>query len=152
MNKLKIAQHFKTVLPAEDFILTGSFALNQLGFDVKVKDLDIALINPKGSTLEVLEELEKANPPKNLISYPTLLENKKIFRFIYEGVEVDVFIYRNLVVTNTQTKCGINIAPVSHIVNEKKKLRRPKDMIQLLSLSKTIITDQEFDSFVKNYT
>lgn len=39
MNKLKIAHHLKTVLPSEDFILTGTFALSQLGFVKWIKDL-----------------------------------------------------------------------------------------------------------------
>lgn len=149
MNKLKIAHHFKTVLLAEDFILTGSFALNQLGFDIKAKDLDIVLVNPKGSTLEVLEELEKANPPKNLISYTLPLNIKQTFRFMYDGIGVDVFIHKNLIVSTTQTKCGLTIAPISHIVKAKKDLNRPKDMIQLINLSKTIISDEEFNSYVK---
>jgi hypothetical protein len=151
MDKLKIAHHFKLVLPAEDFILTGTFALQKLGFDVKVKDLDIILVNPKQSTLETLAALEKANPPKNLLDYPTPLENKKIFRFIYEGVEIDVFIHKNLTVTGIQTECGLKLAPLNHIVNAKKSLGRAKDVVQLLKLSRNIITDEEFNSYVKNF-
>jgi hypothetical protein len=151
MDKLKIAHHFKLVLPAEDFILTGTFALQKLGFDVKVKDLDIILVNPKQSTLEILETLETANPPKNLLNYPTPLECKPIFRFIYEGVEIDVFIHKNVTVTGIQTECGLKLAPLNHIVNAKKSLGRPKDMIQLLKLSKEIITNDEFNSYVKAF-
>lgn len=150
MDKLKIAHHLKLVLPAEDFILTGTFALSQIGFNVKVKDLDIILVNPTHSTLEVLESLEKANPPKNLLDYPTTLENKGIFRFLHEGIEVDVFINRNSVSTNTQTNCGLKIANVKHIVDAKKMLGRPKDYIQLLSLSRGIMNDEEFNLYVKN--
>jgi hypothetical protein len=151
MDKLKIAHHFKLVLPAEDFILTGTFALSKIGFDVKVKDLDIILVNPTQSTLEVLESLEKSNPPKNLLNYPTTLENKRIFRFIYEGIEVDVFIYKNSVSTNIQTNCGIKVAGLKHIVKAKKDMGRPKDIVQLLNLSRNIITEEEFNSYVKNF-
>jgi hypothetical protein len=134
MDKLKIAHHFKLVLRADDFILTGTFALQKLGFDVKVKDLDIILVNPKQSTLETLEALEKANPPKNLLDYPTQLENKKIFRFIHDGVGVDVFIYSGIVLTETQTQCGLKLASFNHIVKAKKDMGRPKDMIQLFEI------------------
>lgn len=150
MDKLKIAHHFKLVLPAEDFILTGTFALSQMGFGIKVKDLDIVLINPTQSTLEVLESLEKSNPPKNLLDYPTTLENKRMFRFIHEGIEVDVFIYRDKIPTVIQTQCGLKIAPLYHIIQAKKVLGRPKDYIQLLSLSRKIMSDDEFNSYVKN--
>jgi hypothetical protein len=151
MEKLKIAHHFKLVLPAEDFILTGTFALQKLGFDVKVKDLDIILVNPKKSTLETLETLEKANPPKNLMNYPVPIENKKIFRFIHDGIEVDVFIYNGILLTETQTQCGLKLALFNHIVKAKKELGRPKDIIQLLKLSKDIITDEEFNSYLKTF-
>ena len=151
MDKLKIAHHFKLVLPAEDFILTGTFALQKMGFNVRTKDLDIILVNPKQSTLELLESLEKANPPRNLLDYPTQLENKGIFRFIHEGVEVDVFIHRNPTVTESQTQCGLKLASLKHIVKAKKDLGRPKDIVQLLKLSRDIITDEEFNSYVKNF-
>lgn len=151
MNKLKIAHHLKTVLPAEDFILTGTFALSQLGFGVKVKDLDIILVNPAQSTLEVLESLEKANPPKNLISYPTNLQNKTIFRFIYDEVEVDIFIHTESISTHIKTNCGLMVASLKHIVKAKRDMNRPKDIIQLLSLSRELITTEEFDKFVKTF-
>jgi hypothetical protein len=124
MNKLKIAQHFKLVLPAEDYLLTGSFALSLMGFSTKVKDFDIVLVNPKDSTLEVLETLEKENPPKNLINYPQPLNTKRIFRFMYEGVEVDVFVYRGSVKSDLQTQCGIKLASLQHIIKAKKDMNR----------------------------
>jgi hypothetical protein len=151
MDKLKIAHHLKTVLPAEDFILTGTFALSQLGFGVKVNDLDIILVNPTQSTLEVLDSLEKANPPKNLIDYPTPLEIKTIFRFIHDDVNVDVFIRRETVSTEVKTNCGLKVASLKHIVKAKRDMNRPKDIIQLLSLSREIITTEEFDKFVKSF-
>lgn len=151
MNKLKIAHHLKTVLPSEDFILTGTFALSQLGFSVKVKDLDIILVNPTKPTLEVLENLEKANPPKNLIDYPTPLETKSTFRFIYDEINVDVFIRIEPITTEIRTNCGLRVASLKHIVKAKRELNRPKDIIQLLSLSREIITTEEFDKFIKTF-
>lgn len=151
MNKLKIAHHFKAILLADDFIITGTLALSQMGFTTTVKDLDIILINPKQHTLEVLENLEKTNPPKNLVSYPTSIENKRIFRFVYEGVNIDVFIHPSSISSAIQTKCGLNITPLYHIVSAKKYLARPKDIIQLLKLSNEIITDDEFKNYVKTF-
>jgi hypothetical protein len=151
MDKLKIAHHFKLVLPSEDFILTGTFALQQMGFNIRSKDLDIILVNPKQSTLELLETLEKANPPKNLLDYPTPLENKRIFRFVHDGVEVDVFVYQSRVPSEIQTQCGLKVASLAHVVKAKRDLGRPKDIMQLLKLSRNIITDEEFNSYVKTF-
>jgi hypothetical protein len=151
MDKLKIAHHFKTVLPAEDFLLTGSFALSKLGLKVKSKDLDLMLVKPKESTLQVLKDLEKENPPKNLINYPVSLKNRQLFRFMYEGTEVDVFIYHYSVPSDVQTKCGLKLASIQHIIKAKKDLNRPKDILQLMSLSKSIINDTEVNEYLNRF-
>jgi hypothetical protein len=149
MNKLKIVNTLKLVLPAEDFILTGSTALSYLGFTINPKDLDIILVSPPTTTLKVLENLEKSNPPKNLIRYPIDLENKKIFRFIYDGIGVDVFIEENPVKSFIRTECGVKITPLNYIIAAKMRLGRPKDMIQLLKLRDDIITDEIFKQYLK---
>jgi hypothetical protein len=151
MDKLKIAHYFKTVLPAEDFLLTGSFALSKLGLKVKSKDLDLMLVKPKESTLQVLRDLEKENPPKNLINYPVSLKNRQLFRFMYEGTEVDVFIYHHSVPSDVQTKCGLKLASIQHIIKAKKDLNRPKDILQLMSLSKSIINDTEVNEYLNRF-
>lgn len=151
MNHLQTLHHFKTVLPAEDFVATGTFALKTLGFDIKVKDLDIVLVKPAMATLEVLENLEKSNPPKNLLTgYPTALGEKKVFRFIHEGVELDVFISHKGVPHTVRTGCGIKIADLNYIINAKKGLNRPKDYMQLLKLRDSILTDEEFKTYLKH--
>jgi hypothetical protein len=148
MDKLKIAHHLKLVLPAEDFILTGTLALHKMGFGLKPKDLDIILVNPKQSTIDILDALETENPPKNLIKYPTPLEYKTIFRFTYDDVEIDVFIHKNQIITETQTQCGLKLASLKHIIEAKKAFGRPKDMLQLLKLSRSIINETEFNNYV----
>lgn len=113
--------------------------------------MDIILVNPTKSTLEVLESLEKVNPPKNLIDYPTPLEAKTIFRFIHDEVNVDVFIRTEAVSTEVRTNCGLKVASLKHIVKAKRDMNRPKDIIQLLGLCREIITTEEFDKFVKSF-
>lgn len=148
---LRIASHFKTILQAEDFLITGTHALKLMGFNIKqVKDLDIILVKPKSSTIDVLQALEVSNPPKNLSTYPVPLEGKMLFRFMHEGVSIDVFIRNEGFKYALQTKSGISIAPLDHIISAKKSMRRPKDMVQLLALRNTIISSSEFSSYVGN--
>ena len=148
MDKLKIANHLKLVLPAEDFILTGSYALQKMGFDTKSKDLDIILVNPPQSTLDVLETLQNSNPPKNLLNCSYNSNSNKLFRFVHDGVGVDVFIYTNTVITEIQTQCGLKLASLNHIITAKKSMGRPKDMLQLVKLKRDIITDGEFNNYI----
>jgi hypothetical protein len=150
MNKLETAHYLKTILMAKDFILTGTLALSEMGFKIPIKDLDIVLVKPEASTLEILQSLQTNYPPKNLIDYPQPLADKSMFRFVIEGVGVDVFIKNDIIVTNIQTKCGIKLAPINHIVEAKKFFGRPKDIVQLLSLSRNLITQEEFDKYIQN--
>jgi hypothetical protein len=150
-EKLRIASHFKTVLQAEDFLITGTLALKLMGFNIKsVKDLDIILVKPKSSTLDVLQALEISNPPRNPSTYPVPIEAKQVFRFMHDGLSIDVFIKDINFKDALQTGDGIKIAPLNHIVEAKKSMRRPKDMVQLLALRGTIISDTEFQSYVGN--
>lgn len=147
---VKIANHFKIVLPAEDFILVGSTALSLLGFGkIEIKDLDILLIEPVTSTLDVLKELQAECPVHNLSKYPNL----NVFRFKYEGVPVDVFIDEKTNAPDCKlvTEGGMKLAPLSYIINQKKRLNRPKDYVQLLQLRNKILSDIEFSNYTRDY-
>jgi hypothetical protein len=148
---LKIAHHYKTILLADEFILTGSTALKLMGFDVSVKDLDIILVKPNAWTLEVLQHLENANPPKNLLNYPQNPAGKKIFRFIHDGTMVDVFIHDQNSDSNITTNCGLKIASLSHIIDAKLRMGRPKDWIQLLNLGRGIMSDVRFNEYIYSH-
>jgi hypothetical protein len=69
---------------------------------------------------------------------------------MHDGLSIDVFIKDINFKDALQTGDGIKIAPLNHIVEAKKSMRRPKDMVQLLALRGTIISDTEFQSYVGN--
>lgn len=48
-KKIKILDTLKS-LECDQFVLTGSFALQCLGFDIVAGDLDIILVNPAEDT------------------------------------------------------------------------------------------------------
>jgi len=145
---LKLASHFKTVLPAEDFILTGSVALNMMGFKSNPKDLDLILFKPTSGTLEVLKDLVKKYPPKTKGSYPN---NGHVYRFTHDDVEIDVFITSGKIESELYTGDKIKIYPLDKIVQAKILMNRPKDYIQLLKMSKQIISENQFERYVENF-
>jgi hypothetical protein len=147
-TQLKIAQHFKTVLFADDFVITGSVALTLLGFNVpNVKDIDIILVNPTEQTRELLVKLQQENPPKNLSPYPT----SDVYRFIHDGVEMDVFVKsKPFQDSPVYSQSGIKIAPISHIVKWKLAMNRSKDYIQLYRLAKQIMSATVFNDFLSS--
>ncbi len=77
------------MLPAEKLIVTGSFALSELGlYDRQVKDLDIILIKPTDHSMEVLKQMNKM--PANT-DYP---ESSNHFRLeLPDKLKVDVWTY-----------------------------------------------------------
>jgi hypothetical protein len=149
-EKLRIASRYKALLQAEDFLITGTLALKLMGFNIKsVKDLDIILVKPKRSTLDILQTLEDLDPPKNLLNYPVVkMVDKQVFRFMHGDLSIDVFIKDNYFKDTLQTGDGIKIAPLNHIVEAKKSMRRPKDVFQLLALRSTILNDTELQSYL----
>ena len=62
----KIIKHFKTLLPCEQFVVTGSYvlALNGIYDMSKVKDLDIILVNPTPESLGIISRLMDGSPAK----------------------------------------------------------------------------------------
>ena len=148
-EKLRIASLCKALLQAEDFLITGTLALKLMGFNIKsVKDLDIILVKPKRSTLDILQTLENLYPPRNPSPYPVPMEAKQVFRFMHGDLSIDVFIKDNYFKDTLQTGDGIKIAPLNHIVEAKKSMRRPKDVFQLLALRSTILNDTELQSYL----
>ena len=148
-EKLRIASRYKALLQAEDFLITGTLALKLMGFNIKsVKDLDIILVKPKRSTLDILQTLENLYPPRNPSPYPVPMEAKQVFRFMHGDLSIDVFIKDNYFKDTLQTGDGIKIAPLNHIMEAKKSMRRPKDVFQLLALRSTILNDTELQSYL----
>ena len=147
MKKLEIVKYYQTIIECEQFLVTGSLALNLMGFNCPVKDIDIRIVNPSESSIAILKSLEKAYVPLKLPLYP----NENIVRFIHEGINIDFFIEKEKVKTSIITKDNIEIVPLDSIVKAKKSMNRIKDIIQLRSLAKEILTNEEMVKFMDNY-
>jgi len=145
MKEVITAQYLKTLLPSQDFLICGSLAISLVGINCpKRKDLDIVLVNPPQSTLDVLKDLQKTYPVKGpKISKDGYPESNTLYRFMYDGIDVDVFISASPIQTHLMTKEGIRITPINYVVNEKLKLNRPKDYIQLKNWADQIMSDSK---------
>ena len=147
MEKLEIVKHYQTIIECEQFLLTGSLALNLIGFNCLVKDIDLKIVNPSEHSITILRNLEKEFPPVKQSLYP---DNNTI-RFTHEGIGVDIFIEKEKIKTSIFTKSNIEITPLNYIVKAKKSMNRAKDMLQLRNLSKDILSNEEMNKFMDTY-
>lgn len=147
MEKLEIVKHYQTIIECEQFLLTGSLALNLIGFNCLVKDIDIKIVNPSEHSVTMLKNLEKEFPPVR----PSLYSDNTTIRFTHEGVGVDIFIEKEKIKTSITTRNNIEITPLSYIVKAKKSMNRAKDMIQLRNLTKELLTNEEMNKFMDTY-
>ena len=144
LEKLKT---LKTILPAKEFILTGSTALAYHGLAelTASKDLDIILVEPADSAKEILERLQKENPNPKFTGKGTLA-----YSFIYEGVKVDIWVAKVDAENLLSTPDGIKVSCIKSIVQAKKSYNRPKDWIQLMQLSSKIFDGKLFESQISS--
>ncbi|MDR1652894.1 MAG: hypothetical protein LBS01_04480 [Prevotellaceae bacterium] len=136
MNKEEIIKHYKALLPCEQFVVTGGYALQRIGLKEKSNDIDIILVNPTNEAKSTLERLMKEYPAKST----TGSENLAIF--MHEQTKIDVFEEKNHI--ETLTVDGFEISTVKRIFDAKKRMNRSKDWEQLLNISRRIVTEQEF--------
>jgi 23S rRNA A1618 N6-methylase RlmF len=142
MKKEEIIKHYKTLLPCEQFVVTGGYALQRIGLTDKSDDIDIVLVNPTEEAKNSLERLQKEYPAKTTPSPG----GKLLAIFMHEQIKIDVFEENKKI--ETLTVDGFEISTVKKIVEAKKRMNRSKDWIQLLSISRKIITKTEFYRYV----
>lgn len=140
MNKLKIIKHYQTILACEQFILTGSTALQFHGLVETSSDVDIILVNPTDECKKIIEKLKEKSNMQNTY------KANVAYIFEHEGVKIDIFI------ETTKTDCcsyeGVFINPIKKIVEAKKKIARIKDFAQLHKIASSILTDIELMSYL----
>ena len=140
MNKLEIIKHYQTILACEQFILTGSTALQFHGLVETSSDVDIILVNPTDECKKIIEKLEEKSNTQN--TYKASVA----YIFEHEGVKIDIFI------ETTKTDCcsyeGVFINPIKKIVEAKKKIARTKDFAQLRKIASSILTADELNTFL----
>lgn len=142
----EIIKHYKTLLPCDQFVITGSFAMSLYGMldSKKVGDLDLILVNPTEEAKNILERLQTDQPAK---TKPKSGGNVS-YIFMHEKTKIDVFIVSAPVLDNGLSFDGCMISPIDNIVKEKKKYGRMKDWIQLRNYSRRFFEPTEFQKYL----
>lgn len=159
MNKLEIIKHFKSILPCEQFVVTGSYILNMYGLtENQPKDIDIILVKPIKEIVDIVKNLEISSPvdsekkevkPSNLV-----LEKPKnrpqeglLARTMFDGIKIDFFITQK--VQKTVKTIDFEAALVKDIVAAKLSYSRTKDLVQLYKMANNIISTEDFLQCIK---
>jgi hypothetical protein len=140
-NRLK---HYKTIIDCEQFAVTGSYMFYLCGLipKQKVGDLDLLIVNPTPSAIEMLKKLQEKNPAK---SKPY---SDNMFIFMDGDVKIDIFILKNKI--DTFLKFGdIEVTTILNTIDAKKSYNRFKDWKQLKQLSRLFYKQEEFDKFME---
>jgi len=136
--------NLKTILPAQHFILTGSYVLATYGLvsASDVHDLDIILVNPEQTALDNIKNYvkdfpAKTNPPKDNTFCQGI--------FMYNNVKIDVFVENSFAepILNID---GIDCTIIPHIIKAKKSYGRMKDWLQCRDMSRLFFKPEEFTS------
>jgi len=139
----------KLILPCEQFIITGSYALVLYGI-IKLSDtndIDIILVNPEPSTIEMLKKFMEKYPAK---TSPNETSSVK-YIFMFDDIKIDVFFETKKIITGLVTE-NYTISSVNDIVQAKKSYNRPKDWMQLRYISRLFWTEKDFQEYMNKQT
>jgi len=148
MNKFKVLEHISSLVKCDKFIITGSLALELHGFKVEKNDIDIVLINPDETSIEVLKRLEEKSPTPYNHKYP----GSEPISFIFEEVYVDIFIGDTKTEATELKYQDYYVAKVDRIVNAKISHNRDKDWVSLMRLARQILPERAFVQFIDHTT
>lgn len=130
--------YFKKLLKCE-MILSGGLTLYLFGMrEEKPNDVDIIIDYIDEAGLEILKRLSDSS------ANPQYLETIMIVK--HEGVKYDFFIKMGEKPTITVPDCklmGCNVKDLGETIKEKRRMRRPKDIADLLKMAKRIISNNE---------
>ena len=140
MNKLEIIKHYQTILFCEQFILTGSTALQFHGLVETSSDVDIILVNPTEECKNLLEKLQVKS------DFQDIYKGRLAYMFEHDGTKIDIFIETSKLTCPSYE--GVFINPVNRIIAAKKKSARLKDFAQLRKIASSILTDKELMSYI----
>jgi predicted nucleotidyltransferase len=143
MKNTEIYYHYKGIIKAEKFILTGSTVLHLHGLLKKEpKDIDIIVVNPDQLSIEILKRLQETTNP-NFNHY-----DGTMFQIKHEATKVDFFIVNELKEKTLELKDGIEMSLVMPIIKAKKSYSRDKDVLDLMSMAKNIYSNNELNLYV----
>ena len=153
----KVILTLKTMLPAKQFIVTGSWVLAEYGLVPynKVRDLDIILIAPEPAAIEIINRFMKDSPAPTTKNFQELtVENpnagvKKAVQsnlqaiFMFDITKVDIYIEPTFS-EPTLLVNGLEYTTVPHILQAKKRYGRMKDWLQCRDIARLFFKTEDF--------
>jgi hypothetical protein len=141
----EVIAKLKTLLPAADFIVTGSYVLSQYGLIPKdaVADLDIILVKPEPTaTFNMLNMMRgfpaRTKPPK---------DSTDMAIFMFDDIKVDVFIDDKFK-EPTLLVDGIKYSTIPQILKAKKGYGKMKHWLQCRDMARLIFKEEEFQAML----
>lgn len=141
----KVIKNLQTLLPCDQFIVTGSTALHYMGLVDMPSDLDIILVNPTDEAKNILERLQRDNPAKT----KPFSGGNVSYIFMQDEVKVDIFVDKASINTELIVD-GVLINRVDLIIDRKKKSNRLKDWAQLKRISLAFYNESDYDKFLNS--
>lgn len=141
----KVIKHLQTLLPCDQFIVTGSTALHYMGLVDKPSDLDIILINPTDEAKNILERLQRDNPAKT----KPISGGNVSYIFMQDEIKVDIFIEKANINTELNID-GVLLNRIDRIIDRKKSAGRLKDWMQLRFLSRKFYQESDFEKHISS--
>lgn len=146
----KIIQHFKTLLPCEQFVVTGSYSFVIMGLAKKAADIDIVIINATPEAISILDRLQDADESKHLKNN-YIGQSKKAYRIMHNSVKVDIFL-DTIKIDCIELSSGLLISKIPATIIAKKSYSRLKDWLQLRSYAELFFKQSEFETFLNQET
>jgi sucrose-6-phosphate hydrolase SacC (GH32 family) len=146
----KIIQHFKTLLPCEQFVVTGSYSFLIMGLTKKASDIDIVIVNATPEAISILDRLQDSDESKHLKN-EYFGQSKKAYRIMHNSVKVDIFL-DSVKVECFELSNGILVSTIPATIRAKKSYSRLKDWLQLRTYAELFFKQSEFEAFLNHET
>lgn len=146
-SMMKTVNYLKTLLPCEQFVLTGSLSFCLYGLIPirEVGDLDIILVNPTEEAVNIMKRLQEDFPAL------TKFHSQKLgVIFMQDDLKVDIFIVHEKISIRVKSENGIELAPIDRTIDAKKSYNRTKDWLQLRKLARLFFKEADFQTFLNN--
>ena len=157
----QIIKYLQELLKAEKFVITGSYALQKMGFIqfTEISDLDILLYNPSPETKVFLEALDVLKNHDSDYGNEQDQYQIQLPQLDQTLVKVDVWVLSDTQMVSRKVEIlelsdGLCISTLPGIIAAKKRYKTGrnafKHLIQRKQMAEKIYTPGEFEEFVKS--
>lgn len=138
----EVIKHLQSLLPAEQFVVTGSYALKEMGLPVgQVHDIDIILIRPTETTVAILKQM---NDKTMTGEYPDC----DMYAFEVLNTKINIWVQTDRIPVVWDSGKAIALSTVEGIVKAKKAYKGLKHILQLKTIGEFFYKPQHLEDFI----